>query len=117
MSLLSSLQSTGTRLLRTYGESVSFSRKVEGAYNVSTGNTATSTDTSFTGYGVSDPFSIYDIDNSTVLSGDIRLYLQSGNVPLVGDVATFNTKAYRVMQVSAVRLQGGDALYELLLRI
>ncbi len=117
MSLLTGLQLTGRSLLIKYGESVSFSRKVEGTYSTTTLTTATSTDTSYTAYGLSDPFDVREVDGTTVLDGDIRLFIHSGTLPLVGDVATFNSKAYRVMSVISYRCQGGDALYELQLRV
>lgn len=117
MSLSTQLRDTAIQLLTDFGELVTASRKVEGAYDVSTGATAASTDTTYQGYGSSSQYFTREIDGEVIQLGDLILYFQTGTLPLVGDVVTFDSKAYRVMDVQSLRAQGIDVVYKLQLRI
>lgn len=117
MSLFTDLRSVAIQLLTDFGEQVTASRKVEGAYDVTTGATAASTDTTYQGYGSSSQYNNFEIDGETIQTGDLQFYFQTGTLPLVGDVITFDSTAYRVMNVKSLRVQGGDVVYVLQLRI
>ncbi len=117
MSFSSRAQATTLRMLTKYGEAVTASRKVEGAYNVDTSATATSTDTTYSGYGYPDAYTAYEVDGDLIQASDIKLYYQTGTLPLTGDVLTVNSKAYRVMNVQPIRAQTSDCLYIVQLRI
>lgn len=116
MTLATTLAATAERLLTAYGESVSFSRKVEGAYSVTDGTTAASTDTTFTGYGAPMAYKASEVDGALIQQDDTKLMLETGTAPLVGDVATLNSVAYRVMNVIASRCNRTDVVYTLQLR-
>lgn len=117
MTLATTLTATAERLLTNYGEAITISRKVEGAYDVSTGNTAASTDTTYTGYGSPQRLTHKDADGTTSQDDYLTLWFETGTEPLVGDVATINGDAYRVQQVTQYRIQGQDCLYKLELAI
>jgi hypothetical protein len=53
-----------------------------------------------------------EIDGTLVLQGDIRLLVESlTTTPEPADNVTFRSKAYRVMSVRPISVQGGDAAY------
>lgn len=117
MSFSTNLNSAAERLLQAYGESCSFSRKVEGAYDPSTGMTGTSTDTTYTGFGAPMSYTEFEKADNSVEMGDLQLLLETGTVPLIGDVCTLNSIDYRVLGVELMRSQGIDIAYKLQLRI
>lgn len=118
MTLASELATIASDVLTEFGESISFARAVEGAYNTATGVTATSTDTTFSGYGAPTGYSKYEIANQEVTQSDVKLYLEkTSSVPLVGDYCTVRSVVYRVLDVRRVGCNGADVIYVLQLRV
>lgn len=118
MSLGTRMATTALTLLTNYGEAVSFTRVVEGAYNVATSTTAAGTTTNFSGYGAPLNYTKQEIDGDNVKDTDILLIVnQVSSVPVPGDVVTINSIDYRVMNVDRTRANGVDVIFTLQLRV
>jgi hypothetical protein len=104
-------------VLEDFGELCSFARHIEGAYSTDTLTTGSGTDTTFSGYGVPDFYKAYEIDGTVIQKTDSILYVRTSTAPLVGDVVTFNSVAYRVINVESTRFQGQTVLYKLQVRV
>lgn len=115
MTFASRMATTATRLLTTYGTSISVSRTTSSAYDTATGS-VTESSTSYTGVGNPDTFNFQEIDNVNVLSTDIKLLFKSDTAPLVGDSVSINSVVYRVLNVGIAIAQNTDILYTLQLR-
>lgn len=109
---------TASRLLSTYGEAASFTNYAQGAYNVATGTTGSSTDTVYTGNVAPGQFSAVEQASEEVLISDVRLLVeQTSRPPEVDDTVTFSSKTYRILDVEEVKAQGADIIYILQVRI
>lgn len=120
MTFSSNLLDTARRLIRAYGENISFSRVVEGTFIPSTGGLGTGTTTAFTAYGAPMNYNSEEINNTTIMQNDLQVWLEvnaSSSVPTVGDVATISGTAYRVMNVSKYTAQGSTVVYNIQVRI
>ena len=119
MSFQSELKNAADLLLEELGEVVSIQRVTEGAYVPSTGAVGAGSTITYTVYGAPSNYTSSDIDDDLVQMGDVKLIVQVPDtyVPLVGDVATLNSKAYRVMSVTNYRAQGGYCAFILQLRV
>ncbi len=118
--LSTSLLTTTRRLLRHYGQNISFDRVVEGAFVPTTGDVGAGTHTTYTAFGVQEPTPNQEVNGTTVLQSDTICWLEVNDasyIPLVGDVATLSGKAYRILAVSSDILQGVTLLYKLQLRL
>lgn len=119
MTFSSNLIATARRLLDTYGESISIQRVAEGAYDPTDGTVAAGTTINYSADGYPFNYSQDQIDQKSVRQTDLGLYLAKPTsvVPAVGDVATVNSVAYKVINVKPLRAQGSDVIYELQLRL
>lgn len=121
MSFATNMQSVATTLLTKYGEAISLVNTVAGAYNPTTGEVATGTTTSYTGYGHPSPYKVSELTSGKtdddILHTDLKVLLKSSTLPVVGDIATMRGIAYRVMSVNHLSAQGLDIVYQLQLRI
>jgi hypothetical protein len=127
MTLASTMLITARRLLRTYGQSISFARVVEGAFVPSTGATASGTNSTYTAYGAPMPntgtvstIGVKELQETTIKQQDNIIFVEvndSSTIPLIGDVATLNTVAYRVISIQQYAVQGSTLLYKLTVRI
>ncbi len=116
MTFATNLSDTASILLTTYGEAVSCRRDVVDGFITSTGEVIPGTPVTYSGYGHPSLFTNTEIDNVVVLQGDIKLILYTTTLPLVEDIITLNTVDYTIKQVRAVRAQGSDIIYILVLR-
>lgn len=113
-----SVTTIATNLLREFGESASFTRVEEGAYDASDGSVAAGSTTNYTGFVVPIDYIGKEIDGIYVLQGDIKLFVEKTSTePLRGDVVTLNSLAYRVMETKKFRVNGENLLYELQVRV
>lgn len=105
-------------LLARQGETISISFPGTPAFNPVTGAAQTGTAaTVLTGFGYPSQYRASELDQTTILSGDIRLTLQRiATKPTVNCTATVDGKTYRVMDVQAIRKTGADVIYILQLR-
>ncbi len=118
--LSTSLLATSRRLIRQFGENVQFDRVVNGAFIPSTGGVATGTETGYYAFGVQQPTPNREVNGTTILQSDLVLYVEVNDInyaPLVGDVATLDGQAYRVLAVNNTVLQGQALVYKLQIRI
>lgn len=118
--LSTSLLAMSRRLIRQYGTNIQFDRVVEGAFIPTTGGTAAGVETGYYAFGVQSPTPNREVNGTTVLQSDLVLWVEVADAayaPLVGDVATIDTQAYRVLAVTSNVLQGVTLLYKLQLRI
>lgn len=121
MTFSTDLQTMALSLLSQYGEIVSFVNTVNGDYNPATGDIGSSASTAYMGYGHPSPYNTQELTsgrtNDDILHTDIKLLIQSGTLPQVGDIATMRNLDYRVMSVSRVSAQSVDIVYKLQLRV
>ncbi len=120
MSFASGLLLTARRLIQAYGQSVSFSRVVEGAFVPTTGAVGAGTTSSYTAYGAPMMYKAREVDNVLILMTDMQLWVEvnlGGSIPAVGDVATVSSIAYRVLAVDKFYAQGTVLVYRLQIRI
>ncbi len=120
MTLATTSLATAQRLIRKYGQNVQFDRVVEGAFIPTTGGTAAGIETGYYAFGVPQPTPNREVNGTTVLQSDLMLWVEVdaiNYVPLVGDVANLDNKAYRILSVSNVVVQDTNIVYKLQLRI
>ncbi len=118
--LATNLLATARRLTKSYGQSVSFDRVVEGAFVPSTGAVGAGTHTTYTAFGAPIPTADKEINGTTILQSDIMLWLEANSanyVPKVGDVAALNGNHWRILAVTNFVVQSVTLLYKLQLRI
>lgn len=115
-SFYANLQATAARLLTKYGQSLTFTREVETAFNPTTGAKTNDLFT-FTGYGASFDYQASEIDGELIQSGDIRLTLEkTSTVPAINDSVRVDDINYRVMDVKKSAPGGVVVKYDLNLR-
>ena len=99
----------GAKLLEQFGEKLTFSRQVKGAYNPETGGYLADTTETFTAGCF---FTAFDgeIDGSLIQAGDSKVLIDAvGTAPQPGDTLDKRGVVYRVLQVRADEV-GGDAV-------
>lgn len=119
MSFSTNLISVGRRLLQTYGEELTFTRTVEGAYNPADGTTGAPTVTNFTAYSAPFDYEADEIDDKTILKNDIGLWVEKPTTeePIVGDTVVLASETYKIVLVENLRAQGTNIVYKLQLRL
>ena len=105
-------------LLTDFGETVSLDLNATTGYNTSTGLSTGDSATTVTGKAVPIDYSSAEINNTTVLQGDIRLYIEfvSEIVEVNDTVVMSNGERYRVVNSIRYKLNAASLLYELQLR-
>lgn len=119
MSFSTNLIAIARRLLNDYGESISLSRVTEGAYDPTDGSVAAGSTTNYSADGHPFNYTPAEVDDTTIKSTDLGLWLAkpTSQTPIIGDIATVNSLAYRVINVEQYRAQGTDVVYKLQLRL
>ena len=92
------LKSSGTALIKKFGQELTFTRTTEGAYDAGTGTTINTTST-FKKYACIFDYADRDIGTNTVEAGDRRL-LAEAHTYEVGDTVAIGTDTYRVISIS-----------------
>ncbi len=110
-------QEAAEDLLTELGQSISVARVASSAYSTSTLTTATNTSTSYSGVGWPTNYIKNEIDGETVLASDIKLWFYASTLPLVNDVFTVDTIAYRAITVRQYTVQGQRVLFLVQLRV
>jgi len=98
------LQSSAGRMIEKFGQSYTFTRVTDGAYNPATGKTSTSSATYTKNACVFD-YSEADLAEGTILRGDRRLLVESGEYQ-VGDTVAIGSDVYRVVSVAEIKPAG-----------
>lgn len=110
------LQATASRLLKSYGQLLTFTREVETGFTPSTG-TKTNDLFTFTGYGASFEYKTSEVDGAAVQTGDIKLIVEKmTKTPLINDRVRIDNVNYRVMDVKKTSPGGVDVVYTCNLR-
>lgn len=118
MSFASDMQTVGSDLLSEFGELVTFKRISNVDFIPSTGAVPTGATTTFTAYGYPSNYTSAEIQSSSLIEyTDLKLTIESGSTPLIGDTARVNNTDYRVMDIRRVRAQASDIIYVLQLRV
>ncbi len=120
MTFATNMLATAQRLIRAYGQSITFARVVEGAFVPSTGAVGAGTTSSYTAYGAPMAYNSTEINNTTIMQNDMQVWVEvnaAGSVPTVGDVPTISSIAYRVLNVEKYIAQGSTLVYRLQVRI
>lgn len=108
-------------LIRTLGTSASFSRTTGESFVPSTGAVSGGTTTTYSAHVVMiNPGGDSELANNTTEQFDFTLWTEvnaSNTVPIIGDIATVNNIAYRVLTVQSFIINSTDVLYKLLARI
>lgn len=115
-SFYANLKNTASRLLTTYGQTISFSRAVTDSFNPATGVTTPGTPVTFTGKGAAFDYTDAELVDTLIERGDIRLILEAGTAPEINDIATVDSVDYRVMNVITTSPAGTVVKYDLQLR-
>tara|TARA_Y100000004_G_scaffold195635_1_gene263211 strand:- start:475 stop:825 length:351 start_codon:yes stop_codon:yes gene_type:complete len=92
------LKSSGTALIKKFGQELTFSRITQGAYSAATGTT-TNTTTTFKKHACIFDYSDRDIGTNTVEAGDRRL-LAEAHTYEIGDTVAIGTDTYRIISIS-----------------
>jgi len=117
VSFYGNLAAVATRLLDTYGQTVTFSRQTGGTFDPVLGAYSGQSATAYSGSGAAFDYNKSEIDGEIVQRGDIRLMLEAVDTrPIIGDTCTVNGAAYRVMTVMESSPAGTTTHYELQLR-
>jgi hypothetical protein len=112
------MQATSSRLLTTYGESISCTRAGNpGTYDPADLSVTLGTQTAYTGVGLPTNYSQDEIDGDSIQEGDSLVLFYSTTEPEVGDTFTFNSTDYNVISISKSRAQGENVLYKVQVRI
>lgn len=119
MTLQTLLQDVADDLLESYGESLTFTRVTEGAYNTATSTTAAGTTINYTVFAHIDKFDNREVDGEIIRATDLKIIAQvpTSYTPLVGDKVTISTKSYYIINVLNYRVQGSDCAYEIQARV
>ena len=120
MSFATNMLATAQRLIRAYGQSISFARVVEGAFVPTTGAVGAGTTSSYTAYGAPMSYRSTEIDNETIMQNDMFVWAEvnaAASVPAIGDVATISAVAYRIINVEKFVAQGSTLVYKLQVRL
>lgn len=110
------LRAVASRLLTTYGQNLTFTRKTSTGYNAATGvNTLTTSQ--FSAHGAAFEYNAAEIDGTNIQRGDLRLLLEwATTAPILGDTVTIDGLVYRVMNIQPTNPGGVVVMNELQLR-
>lgn len=118
MSLDLKARATALKLLLKFGQAMTLTQVVSGAYDPATGSAAI-TETLHTGVGVALNYSQNMIDGSAILHSDQRVYLnpQLGVTPKAGDKLTFAGEVHSVIASKPLAPAGIVLLHEVQARV
>lgn len=116
MALKDNLEKAARTLLTRYGETATFDRTLEGAYDPTTGSVGIGASTSFQANVYPSQYSALEVDGNTITTEDTRLVVSSTVEPEIGDTATFNSHTYRVLNKQQISVSGENVLYILQVR-
>lgn len=101
------ITASATGLIQKFGKSYTFTRTTNGGYNPSTGTAGVVT-TTFTKSACLFNYSDQDRADGTILVGDRRMLVESGDYQ-VGDSVSIDSHVYRVVSISEIA-PGGDVV-------
>jgi hypothetical protein len=108
MSLASTLKNAATTILSKLGTSMTFTRDTVTTTDAKNGNTTKST-TTYTALAAHTAYSDQEIDGTTIIAGDLKVFIQyntASDVPLIDDRFTLFSKTYRIQNVEKYIVNG-----------
>ena len=104
---------TARGLLDSLGETITFTRVVESAFDPTDGSVTNGTPVVYTAACAPTQYSKQEIDETLILSNDIRLIIEkpASETPTQGDTCVVDSITYRLMDVTTIRAQGTNILY------
>lgn len=104
-------------IIDDFGQSIVITKTTTGSYDVETG-TVTSTSQIVSAKGVVFDYGERDVNGSTILRGDKRLYVQasSTNSLTTHDTITFGGKEYAIINVKTTNPAGTNLVYDVQVR-
>lgn len=113
--------SLAQRLTSKFGESLTFTRVTQGAYDASDGTTATPTTTNYTANAVPQDYTEFERALESVQQDDVRLCVEKSATdptePLVGDTVALDSITYKIVNVGKMTTRGVDVMYILQCRV
>lgn len=110
---------TAASLLSQYGTPMSLRRETPGTYNPTTGQVAAGSTTDYVCYGVIDNYTLRDLQNSVIQTGDKRIYMTAGATipePKPGDTVVMGSTSWTVIDCVSLAPGGVAVLYTLQVR-
>lgn len=108
------LTATALRLLTKFGQSITFTRTTEGAFDPATNTTAAGSDSNYTGFAHPSEYTRFERDLESVRQDDIKLLVQQTTTePEIGDRFTLDSVIYEVLEVDKIKAQGDTIIYKL----
>jgi len=118
MSFYDDMAAVAAKLLTDKGQTIAFSRDNVIGYNAATMSETTGSAVTFSGVGAAFGFNQSEIDGTTVQQGDKRVILEATDTaPEIGDIATIDSIAHRIINVETVSPAGTPVIYKLQARI
>lgn len=113
----SNLKVTARVLLKKFGQSMTLTRDVAGAYDPTTGSVSNTVQT-FVDFGVVLPYSngVSSIADSLIQTGDRQVFIQMSTEPKPTDKITIAGAVHNIVNVKPLEPAGVNVLYELQIR-
>jgi hypothetical protein len=109
-----SLKKTATQLITKFGADAVITRLSERTFNPATGAYSTGSSSNYTLKAVRAQFNAFEKAGDNIQDNDVRLLVQSGvTVPVINDTLTFDSVAYRIMNVTTESPSGTDIFYDI----
>lgn len=116
MSFYAGMAATAKQLLDKYGQVVTVTRTINGAFDPAMGTESGETQTSFTASAAVFDYETSQIDGESIKKGDKRTYLESTNAPKNNDVVTTSDGDLKVVGFTTIGPSGEAVVYVLQLR-
>lgn len=117
MTFATNTQATASRLLTKYGQTVTFSRTTQGTFVSSTGAVGAGTSSTYSAKVHPKSYKAQEIDNVSILTGDILLIAYSTTAILVGDTVSLDSVIYRVQNAEKINAVGSTIIYKAQVRV
>ena len=121
MTFYTDARTTANSLIDTYGQSITFTRDAKGTFVPGTG--VTETPTTYTADVMSHPYSLSEINDTTIKTGDMQAFVTdpldgalAAVVPAIDDTCPIDGTTWRVMSVQPINPGGTVVMYVLSLR-
>lgn len=98
----SPLSTTATRLIKNFGQSVTFTRNGSVTYDPTAG-VSSSSQTTYTANIVLFDQTKTEIEDTSLQEKNIPANMSSTTEPVIGDTATINSENYRIIDVTPIR--------------
>lgn len=114
MNLSNEMKEVALQLLLEFGETATFTRTVESTYNSQTGEAIDGSTTTFTAFVAPQAPQKKEKADGEIQTNDVQLLMMhETEVPIIGDVVTYNNINYRIFNIENARVSGTTILYTL----